>query len=57
MKKLLVDIQHDLEKAGKGNRAAAQRIRINSIRFAKTAKIYRKESIAEAKKSHTRKKK
>ncbi len=47
LKKLLHEISHDLEKAGRGNKAAAQRVRTNTIKFAKTAKAYRKESIKE----------
>jgi len=35
----------DLEKAASGNKAAAQRVRTESILFAKTAKAYRKESL------------
>lgn len=38
-------ITKDLTKAEKGNKAAAQRVRTGSIKFAKVAKIYRKESI------------
>jgi hypothetical protein len=38
-------ISKDLNKAEKGNKAAAQRVRTGSIKFAKVAKIYRKESI------------
>lgn len=49
MKQLIQNIQHDLDKVGKGNKAAAQRVRTGSIEFAKTAKVYRKESIAEFK--------
>lgn len=55
MKKLLLDISHDLEKAQRGNRAAAQRVRICTIKFAKTAKEYRKESVSESKKGKTTK--
>ena len=40
----------DLEKAMRGNRAAAQRVRTCSIAFAKHAKIYRKESVDSEKK-------
>lgn len=50
LKKVLLDISHDLEKAGRGNKAASQRVRTNTIKFAKIAKEYRKESIAEGKK-------
>ena len=50
MKSLLLEISHDLEKGVRGNRAAAQRVRTNTIKFAKVAKEYRKESIAEGRK-------
>lgn len=50
LKSYLLEISHDLEKAGRGNRAAAQRVRTNTIKFAKLAKQYRKESIQEGRK-------
>lgn len=50
LKHLLHQISHDLEKSGRGNKAAAQRVRTGTIKFAKVAKTYRKESIAEASK-------
>ncbi|NGX27240.1 MAG: Histone H1-like protein HC1 [Chlamydiae bacterium] len=56
MKKLLLVISHDLEKAGRGNKAAAQRVRTNTIKFAKTAKQYRKESISGGRKGAKKKK-
>jgi hypothetical protein len=46
MKKLLEELNHDLGKADGGNKAASQRVRTNSIKFAKVAKNYRKESIS-----------
>jgi DNA-binding protein H-NS len=46
MRTLLMEIMHDLEKALEGNKTASQRVRTNSIKFAKAAKMYRKESIA-----------
>jgi hypothetical protein len=46
MKKLLEDILHDLGKASEGNKTASQRVRTHSIKLAKTAKTYRKESVA-----------
>lgn len=49
MKKLIEEIMHDLEKAVEGNKTAAQRVRTNSIKFAKVSKVYRKESIAQEK--------
>jgi len=45
MRSLLEAIQGDLDKAEAGNKAAAQRVRTNSIKLEKTAKLYRKESI------------
>lgn len=50
LKGLLNEISHDLEKSARGNKAAAQRVRTNTIKFAKVAKEYRKESIAEGRK-------
>ncbi len=46
VRQLLIELSHDLEKAAEGNRAAAQRVRTNSIKFAKVSKAYRKESVA-----------
>ena len=45
MEELLTNIQTDLTKAKTGNKAASQRVRTQSIKFEKTAKAYRKESI------------
>ncbi len=42
---LLHELEKDLLKSAKGNKAAAQRVRTNTIRFEKVAKKYRKESI------------
>lgn len=49
MKTQLASIVHDLDKAATGNKAAAQRARTNSIKFSKTAKVFRKESVKAAK--------
>jgi len=46
VRELLSEMCCDLEKAVKGNKMAAQRVRTASILFAKVAKVYRKESIA-----------
>lgn len=46
VRELLSGMSIDLEKAVKGNKMAAQRVRTASIVFAKVAKVYRKESIA-----------
>jgi len=51
LKKLIENINRDLDKAIAGNKAASQRVRTGSIKFEKTAKTYRKESIAVEKKS------
>lgn len=51
IKKLLSHISHDIEKAEKGNKAASQRVRTNTVRLEKLAKLYRKESIAFDKKN------
>jgi hypothetical protein len=56
MKKLLHDIAHDIQKAEGGNKAASQRVRTHSIKLEKTAKLYRKESIAAEKKERKPKK-
>ena len=50
MRTLLEGICSDLKKSEKGNRAASQRVRTSSIKFAKISKQYRKESIAEERK-------
>jgi DNA-binding protein H-NS len=46
MRQHLIELSHDLEKASGGNRAAAQRVRTGSIKFAKISKVFRKESIS-----------
>jgi len=50
LRKLLAAMQHDLDKAERGYRAAAKRVRTGSVQFAKVAKCYRKESVAAEKK-------
>lgn len=52
MRQTLADLARDLEKASLGNKSAAQRVRTGTIQLAKTAKLYRKESVhAEGKKN------
>ena len=47
MDAMLEQLASDLMKAyEKGNKAASQRVRTNTIKFAKLSKQYRKESIA-----------
>ncbi len=51
MRNVLAEINVDLEKAANGNKAAAQRVRVNTISLEKIAKIYRKESVSVEKKA------
>lgn len=55
MNDLLCQIGKDLEKSDRGNKAAAQRVRTATIKLEKTAKLYRKESIAVEKKGGSKK--
>lgn len=50
MRQHLNELSENLEKAAGGNRSAAQRVRTGSIEFAKTAKLFRKESVDAEKK-------
>lgn len=52
---LLCAINKDMVKAEKGNKAASQRVRTNTIKLEKVAKKYRKESIVDEKKRGTKK--
>jgi hypothetical protein len=45
MEKILFAIAADLGKSGRGNKAASQRVRVNTVLFEKVAKRYRKESL------------
>jgi len=45
MSELMCCMCKDLVKVDKGNRAAAQRVRTASVKFAKIAKDFRKESV------------
>lgn len=56
MHDLLSPIMKDLNKVGRGNKAAAQRVRTGTIKLEKVAKRFRKESVS-AEKSGTMKKK
>ncbi len=55
LRSLLEEILADLQKADAGNKAAAQRVRTQSIKFEKCAKMYRKESIKADKSGHMKK--
>jgi len=50
MHETIEHITKDLKKSEKGNKAASQRVRTKSIKLAKVAKKYRKESVCEEKK-------
>lgn len=54
---LLNDLTKDLLKVGKGNKAAAQRVRVGTIRLEKVGKLFRKESVAAEKGGRLSKKK
>lgn len=45
MNALIYELKIDLPKAESGNKAASQRVRVNSVKFEKTAKIYRRVSV------------
>ncbi len=52
---LLERISKDLKKSERGNKAASQRVRTASIKLAKIAKKYRKESVLEERKEKKKK--
>lgn len=54
---LLASLSKDLGKVPRGNRAAAQRVRVGTIRFEKIAKRFRKESVMAEKSGKLRRKK
>ena len=47
---LLSGLSSDLAKVSKGNKSAAQRVRVGTIRLTKIGKQFRKESVASEKK-------
>jgi hypothetical protein len=53
---LLTTMAHDLTKVIKGNKSAAQRVRVGTIDLEKIAKRFRKESVAAEKNSRFKKK-
>ena len=56
LKDLLSNITSDLEKSEGGNKAASQRVRTGTVKLEKIAKLYRKESISNEKKTKGQKK-
>ena len=58
MEAMLMDLAMDLRKSSeKGNKAASQRVRTGTIKFAKLAKQFRKESVAADRKGGGKKRK
>lgn len=56
MNSLLMIMVMDLTKVSKGNKTAAQRVRVNTIDLEKIAKRFRKESVAAEKSGRLKKK-
>lgn len=56
MNQLLTDVSRDLGKVAQGNKTAAKRARTGSIKLAKIAKLFRKESIAAEKNGQIKRK-
>ncbi|OGN64759.1 MAG: hypothetical protein A3E80_04675 [Chlamydiae bacterium RIFCSPHIGHO2_12_FULL_49_9] len=54
---LLASVAKDLGKVGRGNKAAAQRVRVGTIKLEKIAKQFRKESVAAERGGKLKKKK
>lgn len=53
---LLQSVSKDLTKVQRGNKAAAQRVRVGTIKLEKLAKLFRKESVAAEKSGKFKKK-
>jgi Histone H1-like protein Hc1 len=45
MKRMLTEMQMELEDVVRGNKASAKRVRKATLNFAKVAKVFRKESV------------
>jgi len=56
MNHLLVALTKDLTKVSNGNKSASQRVRTGTIKLAKIAKVFRKESVAAEKGGQLKKK-
>jgi hypothetical protein len=54
---LLMTLTKDLLKVNRGNKAAAQRVRVGTIKLEKIAKKFRKESVVAEKSGRFKKKK
>lgn len=53
---LLILLAKDLIKVQRGNKSAAQRVRVYTIQLTKTGKLFRKESLAAEKSGRFKKK-
>ncbi len=56
LQKIVSKMVDDISKVYKGNKSAAQRVRVNTIDLEKVAKKFRKESVAAEKKGRFTKK-
>lgn len=52
---LLSNVVKDLTKVHRGNKAAAQRVRVGTLRLERVAKLFRRESVAAEKGGRLRK--
>lgn len=57
MQSILEQMGVDLHKVNRGNKAAAQRVRVSTIHLEKIAKKFRKESVAAEKTGRSKRKK
>jgi hypothetical protein len=57
LESLLASLTKDLVKVVKGNRTAAQRVRVGTLRLEKVGKLFRKESLSVNKKPKKKTKK
>jgi hypothetical protein len=57
LENILTDLTKDLQKVARGNKSAAQRVRVGTIRLEKIGKLFRKESVNAEKSGKSKKKK
>jgi len=57
LENILTGLAKDLSKVSRGNKAAAQRVRVGTLRLEKVGKQFRKESVAVARKPKKKAKK
>lgn len=57
LEQLVSVLSKDLSKVYKGNKSAAQRVRVGTLRLEKVGKLFRKESVTAEKSGKFRKKK